>query len=321
MRRLVAFFGLFALLAILASPGATTSVVSAATQRGMHDAKQVLDRTWWGGGTEQESAKDERPGSGTAKQVRLGISDRSGKIRPDLYLKGVRETQRMAISPFLHPPTKHAVRLGKSSLAQAPITGSQWTQIGPGPLRTGSGGSPDPNVIYSGEIVDIAISPEGTTDQIVYVATNDGGIWKTEDGGTTWNTTTDNMPSLSMGAVAIDPTNAADVWAGTGDYFDGGGFYSGNGAFQLKAVGLYQSVDAGGTWSVVNPGGIFTGQAIQKIVFPGPDQLLVATTNGLSTRPTTAPTSGTTPRPSTTARPSWAGSSRTSRWTPRRRTR
>ncbi|HXJ66324.1 MAG TPA: hypothetical protein VNN79_21390, partial [Actinomycetota bacterium] len=249
----------------------------------MRDAKQVLDHTWWSGAAESESAADERPASSTAKQVRRGISDQSGKIRPDLYLKSVRATQRMPISPFLHPPKSHGAGLANASVsaAQAPITGSQWTQIGPGPLRTGSGGAPDPNVIYSGEIVDIAISPEGTTDQILYVATNDGGIWKTDDGGTTWNTTTDNMPSLSMGAVAIDPTNPADVWAGTGDYFDGGGFYSGNGAFTLKAVGLYQSVDAGATWSVVNPGGIFTGQGIQKIVFPGAGQLLVATTNGL----------------------------------------
>jgi len=30
--------------------------------------------------------------------------------------------------------------------------------------------------------VDIAIDPQGTTDQIIYIATNDGGIWKSTDG-------------------------------------------------------------------------------------------------------------------------------------------
>ena len=57
----------------------------------------------------------------------------------------------------------------------------------------------------AGEVTDIAVDPQGTEDQIIYISTNDGGIWKSTDGGTTWNPKTDGMPSLSMGAVAIDP--------------------------------------------------------------------------------------------------------------------
>src|SRR6516164_7938870 len=95
----------------------------------------------------------------------------------------------------------------------------------------------------AGEVTDIAVDPQGTEDQIIYISTNDGGIWKSTDGGTTWNPKTDGMPSLSMGAVAIDPTNSSTVYAGTGNLFDGGGVFS-------KGVGLYKSTDAGETWAV-----------------------------------------------------------------------
>ena len=37
----------------------------------------------------------------------------------------------------------------------------------------------------SGEVTDIAIDPRGTADKNLYIATNDGGIWKTADDGST----------------------------------------------------------------------------------------------------------------------------------------
>jgi len=67
-----------------------------------------------------------------------------------------------------------------------------WKSIGPAPLYIESqvlwanpSGSPTPDGAYqgegpdSGEVTDIAIDPTGTTDKNLYIATNDGGIWKT----------------------------------------------------------------------------------------------------------------------------------------------
>jgi len=122
--------------------------------------------------------------------------------------------------------------------------------------------------------VDIAIDPRNTTDQVIYIATNDGGIWKSTDGGTNWAPKTDFMPSLSMGAVALDPGNPSIVYAGTGNLFDGGGVF-------FKGIGIYKSIDTGETWSILNPGGIFSNRGINRIVFPAPNVLLVATNVGL----------------------------------------
>jgi hypothetical protein len=112
------------------------------------------------------------------------------------------------------------------------VISQQWTQIGPAPLiidaeHNFQGAGPD-----SGMIDDIAIDPRGTTDQTIYVATENGGIWKTLDGGTTWKPKTDNMPSNSMGAVALDPGNPSIVYAGTG-FFIPQGFVQGSRALQI----------------------------------------------------------------------------------------
>ena len=164
--------------------------------------------------------------------------------------------------------------------------------IGPQPLRVDppgpncncgdtlqfQGNGPD-----SGEVVDIAIDPRGTSDQTLYIATNDGGVWKSTDAGQTWRTTMDPLPSLSMGAVALDPGNPDIVYAGTGNPFDGAGPGLGDPAFdQLlrTGVGIYKSVDAGQTWLQVGTS-VLTGKLINRIVLPASGVLVVATTSGL----------------------------------------
>jgi hypothetical protein len=99
------------------------------------------------------------------------------------------------------------------------ITGAQWTQVGPAPLQIDAGlwqrhqgSGPD-----SGEVVDIAIDPRGSTDQTIYIASGSGGIWKSTDHGTSWRPLTDSLLSLQTGAVALDPGNPSIVYAGTGN--------------------------------------------------------------------------------------------------------
>jgi hypothetical protein len=175
--------------------------------------------------------------------------DVSGKVRPDLWAAGVMHTRRMNVAA------------------------GQWVQIGPAPIRVDSeqiyqGAGPD-----SGEVVDVAIDPAGSADQVIYIACNDGGIWKSVNRGTSWNPKTDFMPSLSMGAVALDPRNSSTVYAGTGNLFDGGGQFT-------KGVGIYRSDDGGDTWSVVGAS-VFTNLGINRIVLPASGVLLVAASNGV----------------------------------------
>src|SRR5579863_810883 len=193
--------------------------------------------------------------------------DSNGDVRPDLWRAGIQQVRRMKIAAGMP--------------SAAIFAGVQWSQVGPAPIRI----DPDPadpakqfrifqgKGPASGEVTDIAIDPQGTTDQVIYIATNDGGIWKSTDGGNTWNAKTDAMPSLSMGAVAIDPANSSIIYAGTGNLFDGGGVFS-------KGVGLYKSTDAGETWAIVGASAL-SGKDVTDLVLPASNVLLVATNAGL----------------------------------------
>ena len=68
-----------------------------------------------------------------------------------------------------------------------------------------------------------------------------GGIWESKNSGTTWPPCTDTMPSLAIGALTFDPSNANRVYAGSGE----GNFYANLGA------GIYRSTDGGTTWTVL----------------------------------------------------------------------
>ena len=147
-----------------------------------------------------------------------------------------------------------------------------WRSIGPAPLivtgdQAGQGIGPD-----AGEVVDVAIDPSGGDNLNVYIATNNGGVWKSVNGGASWQPLTDLLPSSSIGAVAIDPGDPKIVYAGTGNLFDGS-----NGI--PKATGLFKSVDGGITWAHMDGGllaSVFADHGINRIVCPAPNALFVA---------------------------------------------
>ncbi|MDZ7693918.1 MAG: hypothetical protein U5K69_22825 [Balneolaceae bacterium] len=55
--------------------------------------------------------------------------------------------------------------------------------------------------LFSGRIADIAIHPNN--DDLWYVAVGSGGVWKTKNGGVTWDPIFDSQSSYSMGSVTI----------------------------------------------------------------------------------------------------------------------
>jgi photosystem II stability/assembly factor-like uncharacterized protein len=95
-----------------------------------------------------------------------------------------------------------------------------------------------------------------------------GGLWKTIDGGQTWNPVTDGqIKSSSVGAVAVAETNPDIVFIGMGESCIRGNIMQGD--------GVYKSIDAGKTWTHM---GLADTQAISKIrIHPtNPDLVYVA---------------------------------------------
>ena len=90
----------------------------------------------------------------------------------------------------------------------------------------------------SGRIADIAIDPNN--ENRWFVAVGSGGVWKTENSGTTWKPLFDEQSSYSTGCVTIDPTNSNVIWVGTGENVGGRHVAYGD--------GIYKSIDGGETW-------------------------------------------------------------------------
>ncbi len=105
----------------------------------------------------------------------------------------------------------------------------------------------------SGRISDIAINPEN--ENVWYVAVGSGGVWKTENAGTTWKPLFDKQGSYSIGCLSIDPNNSHTIWVGTGENI--GGRHVGFGD------GIYVSHDDGTTWKNM---GLKESEHISKII-------------------------------------------------------
>ena len=125
-------------------------------------------------------------------------------------------------------------------------------------------------------ISDIAVpeTPARAHQHTFYVATRNGGVWKTENSGTTFTPVFDATNQLSIGAVAVAPSDANVVWAGTGESYVARYSYAGD--------GVYKSTDGGRTWQHM---GLRDSQHISRILIHprDPNTVYVASMGHLHT--------------------------------------
>lgn len=116
--------------------------------------------------------------------------------------------------------------------------------------------------LMSGRIADIVIHPNN--ENVWYVGVASGGVWKTENSGTTWNSIFDGQVSYSIGCVTLDPQNPEIVWVGTGE--NDGGRHIGYGD------GIYKSEDGGKSWKNM---GLKNSEHLSKIIIHPKDSKIM----------------------------------------------
>lgn len=124
-----------------------------------------------------------------------------------------------------------------SGAISGPIPGLAWSYPVPPPLNETLYGYGPASV----RVNTIAVSP--TNPNVVFIGASFAGIAKSVDGGTHWTYISDSLPSQEITTIVIDTTASNIIYAGTGD-----AYYAGHGR-TLFGVGIYRSVDSGGTWT------------------------------------------------------------------------
>ena len=124
--------------------------------------------------------------------------------------------------------------------------------------------------LMSGRVTDITGHP--SKSRILYVGAAGGGVWRTNDGGITFEPLFDDHPQ-SIGAVAVDPQQPDQVlWVGTGEIWTRNSVSVGK--------GLYKSTDGGRNWKLM---GLEDSERISSIQInpDNPDEIYVGVLGAL----------------------------------------
>jgi photosystem II stability/assembly factor-like uncharacterized protein len=119
------------------------------------------------------------------------------------------------------------------------LAGFRWRNIGPANM--------------GGRVSSVVGIP--SPSRTFFVAAAAGGIWKTTNAGTTFRPVFDDQPCVSMGELAIAPSDTQQVWAGTGEEDSRNTISPG--------CGVFKSTDGGLTWTRM---GLEKSGAIGRIV-------------------------------------------------------
>jgi len=135
--------------------------------------------------------------------------------------------------------SRATMQSGSSPASDNPFAGLKARSIGP--------------AVTSGRVMTIAVDPTNTA--VFYVGAASGGVWKTSNGGASFEPVFDSQGSFSIGWVTLDPQRPNVVWVGTGERNSQRSVAYGD--------GVYKSEDGGRSWTNV---GLKNSEHIGRIV-------------------------------------------------------
>jgi photosystem II stability/assembly factor-like uncharacterized protein len=156
----------------------------------------------------------------------------------------------LALRLFLFPAVFLSAFQAWAQVPESLYSDLHWRMVGPfrgGRTRAAAGVPSQPNVFYMAQV--------------------NGGVWKSEDYGRTWNPIFDGESTQSIGAIAVAPSDPNIIYAASGEGLHRPDLSVGN--------GIYKSSDAGKTWTHL---GLRDGQQIPALVVDprDPNKLIAA---------------------------------------------
>ena len=150
---------------------------------------------------------------------------------------------------------------------------SNWTELGPinTPIILSNGKKRG-----NGRINCIAFDP--FDEDIIWIGSPGGGLWKSNDGGANWSTNTDNLPVIGVSYIAINPVNPQEMYITTGDAH----------ASDTYSIGILKSIDGGINWDTTGmQWGITDNKMVNKVIInPNyTDSIFAVTDNNIMISP------------------------------------
>jgi uncharacterized protein YgiB involved in biofilm formation len=180
-------------------------------------------------------------------------SERRGKNRDDSYQIEQRrrwfvESRGLDRQPNAQAERAQAARELKEQVRARTLMlgpGEVWQSIGPSSMQMGSW------VMGRVSGRTNVIVPHPTDENTVYFGAAAGGVWKTTDAGASWTPLFDQVGTLPIGSIFVEPSAPNNVWVGTGDK-------NGGGCAGYFGQGVFLSQDGGSTWTAKNGSGTAT---------------------------------------------------------------
>ncbi|MEZ4921464.1 MAG: T9SS type A sorting domain-containing protein, partial [Saprospiraceae bacterium] len=139
-------------------------------------------------------------------------------------------------SPYVFDPQNPSIMyFGKDRLFKSTNSGFSWTPISQD-LSNGNSGAA--GVVY-GTITSIAVSPANS--QVIWAGTDDGNVWVSANGGSSWDKVSDNLPQRWVTRITADYTEAGTA------YLCLSGFKNGE-----NMAHIYKTTDYGLNWAPVD---------------------------------------------------------------------
>ncbi len=127
----------------------------------------------------------------------------------------------------------------------------------------------------AGRARGIIVDPDDTTGLTWFIASVGGGVWHTDDGGSSWTELTADLPNLAIQCLAMAASDHDVIYAGSGESYFNIDTMNGN--------GIIKSTDGGATWTPLasTTGDPRFNNVSRILVDPtDPDVVVASTTTG-----------------------------------------
>ncbi|MYG45333.1 MAG: T9SS type A sorting domain-containing protein [Rhodothermaceae bacterium] len=144
---------------------------------------------------------------------------------PDEYAEYHRLIRTTVNGTNEYPVGYRMTEFNKALMAAKTTESLNWIERGPG------------NV--GGRTRALIVDPDDPNRETIWAGSVSGGLWKTTDGGRSWQPQTDHLPSLAVTSLAMAESNHDIIYFGTGARLW---------REPVTGMGIFRSSDRGATW-------------------------------------------------------------------------